>query len=251
MFDKKKLGLRIRNHRDQIGYSQDDLATYLSIPRPSISQIENGQRSVDGLELVKLAQLFEVSVDQLLIGDPEGENSIDRNYGDKVIGDLNEGKFKEVLLYILGRVGAKPNVGLTVLYKLMYFCDFDYYEQYGGFLTGSSYRKIEHGPAPTSFDTIVNQMVADQDITLLVGDYYGMAQKRYLPLRRPDMTSLTGRDVELIESVISRQSDKNATEISDYSHGDTPWKKATMGEILDYRDALNRTAPYSVKTSSA
>ena len=30
-------------------------------------------------------------------------------------------KFKEVFLYILNKVGAKPNVGKTVLFKLLYF----------------------------------------------------------------------------------------------------------------------------------
>jgi len=39
-------------------------------------------------------------------------------------------KFKEVLLYILGKVGSKPNIGQTVLYKLLYFIDFNYYEKY-------------------------------------------------------------------------------------------------------------------------
>ena len=37
-------------------------------------------------------------------------------------------KFKQVFLYILKKVGAKPNVGQTVLYKLLYFIDFDYYD---------------------------------------------------------------------------------------------------------------------------
>ena len=249
MFDKKILGQRIRDYRDQIEYSQDDLATYLSIPRPSVSQIESGQRSVDGSELVKLAELFEVSVDQLLKGEFEAENPNTHNNGDKVIGNIDEGKFKEVLLNILERVGAKPNVGLTVLYKLMYFCDFNYYERYGAFLTGASYRKIEHGPAPTSFDSIVAEMMESQDLTLVVGNYYGKAQKRYLPLRNSDMSKLSGTALQVIDSVLSKHSDKNATEISDYSHGDAPWREAIMGDLLDYQDVNKRTPPYSSKTS--
>jgi hypothetical protein len=38
--------------------------------------------------------------------------------------------FKEALLYILNKVGSKPNVGETVIYKLLYFVDFDYYEKF-------------------------------------------------------------------------------------------------------------------------
>ncbi len=47
------------------------------------------------------------------------------------------GKFKEVLLYILGKVGSLPNVGETVIYKLLYFIDFDYFEMYEEQLIGS------------------------------------------------------------------------------------------------------------------
>lgn len=249
MFDKKILGQRIRNYRDQVGISQDALATYLSIPRPSISQIENGQRSVDGAELVKLAELFQVSVDELLKGEPQAKKTSTPRNANKITGKIDEGKFKEVLLYVLERIGAKPNVGLTVLYKLMYFCDFDYYEQYGAFLTGASYRKIEHGPAPTSFESIVEDMIAEQAITKVVGDYFGKTQKRYLPLRRPNMGSLSGSEIQLIEAVLSRHGDKNATEISEYSHGDAPWKEAEMGDILDYHDVNKRTGLYSSKMS--
>lgn len=55
------------------------------------------------------------------------------------IPENNIEKFKQVFLYILSKVGAKPNVGQTVLYKLLYFIDFDYYELYEKQLMGLSY----------------------------------------------------------------------------------------------------------------
>jgi hypothetical protein len=42
----------------------------------------------------------------------------------------NVEKFKQALLYITQKIGALPNVGQTVLYKILYFCDFDYYEKF-------------------------------------------------------------------------------------------------------------------------
>lgn len=55
------------------------------------------------------------------------------------IPENNIEKFKQVFLYILSKVGARPNVGQTVLYKLLYFIDFDYYELYEKQLMGLSY----------------------------------------------------------------------------------------------------------------
>ena len=51
-------------------------------------------------------------------------------------------KFKQVLLYILNKCGQKPNVGKTVLNKLLYFADFNYYEKYFESITGVEYVKL-------------------------------------------------------------------------------------------------------------
>jgi hypothetical protein len=50
-------------------------------------------------------------------------------------------KFKQVILYILTKVGSKPNFDQTVLFHLLYFIDFDYYELYEEQLMGWKYIK--------------------------------------------------------------------------------------------------------------
>jgi transcriptional regulator with XRE-family HTH domain len=56
--DRQKLGARLRESREYLGLSQDEVAKYLSIPRTALSHIESGQRRIDALELKKLAQLY-------------------------------------------------------------------------------------------------------------------------------------------------------------------------------------------------
>ena len=63
-------------------------------------------------------------------------------------------KFKEVLLYIIKKVGAKPNVGEAVLCKLLYFIDFDYYEKFEEQLIGAIYIRNHFGPTPVEFPAI-------------------------------------------------------------------------------------------------
>ena len=70
----------------------------------------------------------------------------------------NLGKFKEVLLYVLNKVGSKPNIGETVLYKLLYFIDFDFYEKYEERLIGASYIKNHYGPTPAEFKEIIDDI---------------------------------------------------------------------------------------------
>jgi transcriptional regulator with XRE-family HTH domain len=56
--DRKTLGERLREAREYLGFSQEEIATFLGVPRSALSLIETGQRKVDALELKKLAGLY-------------------------------------------------------------------------------------------------------------------------------------------------------------------------------------------------
>lgn len=63
--DRAALGAKIKETREYRGYSQEDVATYLGIPRPAVSLIEAGTRRVEALELTKLSKLFQCTIDEL------------------------------------------------------------------------------------------------------------------------------------------------------------------------------------------
>jgi transcriptional regulator with XRE-family HTH domain len=65
---------RIREARKMAGLSQAQVAQMLGLHRPSISEIEAGNRSVSAEEISKLAQVYEVSVSWLL---GEGAEKVD------------------------------------------------------------------------------------------------------------------------------------------------------------------------------
>jgi transcriptional regulator with XRE-family HTH domain len=60
--DRKTLGERLREAREYLGFSQDQVATFLGVPRSALSLMESGQRKVDALELKMLAGLYKRSV---------------------------------------------------------------------------------------------------------------------------------------------------------------------------------------------
>lgn len=57
--ERIRLGQRIKEAREYLGYSQDEVSGVLGISRPAMSLIESGQRKVDALELKRLATFFE------------------------------------------------------------------------------------------------------------------------------------------------------------------------------------------------
>jgi uncharacterized phage-associated protein len=160
---------------------------------------------------------------------------------------LHIDKLKNVLLYILEHCAGKPNVGETVLYKLLYFCDFNYYELYEEHLTGAQYRKLPYGPIPQNLDSIISQMIEKRQLQSVKTEYHGFAQTRYLPLEKADLTQLLASEKEVIDKVIEQMSDWSATAISNYSHGDLPWDVTDEGQDISYELAFYREPPYSVR----
>ncbi|MCB0486399.1 MAG: SocA family protein, partial [Flavobacteriaceae bacterium] len=156
-------------------------------------------------------------------------------------------KFKQVLLYLLERCGGKPNVGETVIYKLLYFADFNFYELFEEQLTGATYRKLKYGPVPREFVEIVNEMVKNQELVTVEDSYYGYPQTRYIPLKKADLNQLSAAAKTVLDSVVERFSDKSATWLSNYSHDDIPWKATAEKEVIDYELVFYRTPAYSVR----
>jgi transcriptional regulator with XRE-family HTH domain len=71
--DRTALGVRLKEAREYRGFSQEEVAKYLNVPRSAISLIENGARRLDVLEMRKLAQLYECSIEELTGQNPIAE----------------------------------------------------------------------------------------------------------------------------------------------------------------------------------
>jgi transcriptional regulator with XRE-family HTH domain len=251
----KHIGQRLQDLRKAKGLSQEDLARLVNISRPSLTQIEGGNRGVDVQELQKFARVLGFSLDAFFApgfgANPPGLDLPEKPASaPKVrisVPQLHIPKFRNILLYLLERCAGKPNVGETVLYKLLYFADFNYYELYEEHLSGARYRKLPYGPVPQRMDAIIAQMLEKGQLQRVKTEYHGYPQTRYLPLEKPDLTQLKASEKEIIDKVIDQLSDWSAASISAYSHKDMPWMASKEGEDIDYELAFYREPPYSVR----
>ncbi|MEK9185903.1 MAG: helix-turn-helix domain-containing protein, partial [Patescibacteria group bacterium] len=126
----------IKTKRKLLGLSQTEAAKSLGISRPTYIKLEQGDTKPSEQQKAILARLLGVSENTF----EKSAVKIKENYADVEIREIpkeNINKFKEVLLYILGKIGSRPNIGQTVLYKLLYFIDFDYYEKFEEQLIGA------------------------------------------------------------------------------------------------------------------
>ncbi|MCR4939411.1 MAG: DUF4065 domain-containing protein [Treponemataceae bacterium] len=245
--------------REKNSFSQEELAQRLGVSRQSYIKYENGTTELP-LDIVrKLSLVFDVDyyciIDNKMPVEPsysilkskKQEESPDIRIN---IPENNIEKFKQVFLYVLAKVGAKPNVGQTVLYKLLYFIDFDYYELYEKQLMGLSYIKNTFGPTPVDFAKLSRQMVKDGLIEEVKTEYYKREMTKYLPLKDPDLTMLSAQELEFIDSELEKHSGKTASELSAFSHKDIPWIGAKDKEVLDYEAVFYRTPETSVRAYS-
>lgn len=252
--DPSGIGSRIRTMRDSVGLTQRQLAGKLGMQRTALVQVEAGTRKLSASELIEVARLFNITVEQLIdtekmprveIHEPDAK---EESAGIRIsVPSRNVEKFREVLLYILEKVGARPHVGETVIYKLLYFSDFDHFEKYEEHLTGAAYIRNNYGPTPLGFNTIIDLMVKDGDLDRVQSDYFTYPQTKYLPRRSADLSVLSARELDTINEVLCRLGEMNATQISDYSHGDVPWKVTESGAQIAYEAVFYRLAPYSVR----
>jgi len=226
----------IKKIRQEHNISQEELARQLGISRFTLIKTEQGKRKFTPQEKQKLEEIFGV------LEEEQKNSDIRINIPQK-----NIKKFKEVLLYILQKAGAKPNVGLTVLYKLLYFVDFDYYEKYEKQLMGLTYIKNHHGPTPREFIKVIRKMKKNKELEEIKSKYFQLDQRKYLPLREPNLDVLKPTELKMVDDILNKLGEMNATQISEYVHGDIPYQVADIGKNINYEYALYREKPYSVR----
>lgn len=253
---QEEIGRRVTELRKLKGFSQEELSKLIHLSRSSLAQIELGNRNLDVLELQQLAKVLQFSLDEFMAENfilskkiKSDEQVVEVKFEERIaVPRLHKQKFKNVLLYILERCAGKPNVGETVLYKLLYFSDFNYYEIYEEHLTGAKYKKLPFGPVPQQLDLLIRQMEVDGELQRIKTMYHDYPQTRFLPNKKADLSKLLASEKEVIDRVIEQMSDWTATSISNYSHKDLPWEVTEDGKFIDYELVFYREAPYSVRS---
>lgn len=251
MLLKSKISQKLRTLRESLKYSQQNVSEILWIDRVVYWNIEKWTRELKLEELSKLAEFFGVSVDYFFWDSKDLPKLKSSKISQDIrisVPSLNIDKFKEVILYICENLAWKPNFSETVLHKILYFCDFDYYEIYEEFFIWSKYIKNHFWPTSKDMRKILNQMLKENEIIQEEKCFWNQINGRiYIPQRKADLTKINWAEKEILDKVISRLWDMNATKISDYVHGDVPWISTQDGDNIDYETVFYRTPQYSVR----
>ena len=92
---REAMAARLKDAREYLGLSQDDVATALGISRPAVTNIESGNRKVEAVELDQLAKLYGRAVNYFLTGETKEVSEKVAFYA-RTFKDLSEKDLDEV-----------------------------------------------------------------------------------------------------------------------------------------------------------
>jgi len=250
----------IQQLRKKNNLTQEFLASKIGVSRPTYMQIEQGKRDLTITETKKLAEVFDIPFENFLREEEETKPIVEIKRRKKQAKKAKDGirisvpqekveKFEQVFLYILAKIGGKPNIGQTTLYKLLYFIDFDYYEKFGEQLIGAKYIKNHYGPTPIMFAKIIQHLEKKGKVEKLKSKFYKHEQTKYLvnPNKSLNLSTLSAQELAHIDWEIDRLGGLTATQISALSHLDTPWVAAQERKALEYEHVFYRPEETSVR----
>lgn len=253
----QQLGKKLKGLRIKSGFSQEDIARMLNISRPSVVQIEKGNRQISAIELSMLSEALGFSADDFLSSDYEVATAItiieepNVETDIEVIRDsapkLKRAKLETVILYITAKCGAQPRMDVNLLLSLLYLCDFNHYELHEEQLTGLLYTRQAFGPSPENITIILHEMEEDGRLQRFKGKYKGFPLIKYLPGVHVNLMNLNAAEKEVIDRVIEQFSHWPANALNAFIREEMPIQATKQGEAISYELAFYRKAPHSVR----
>jgi Protein of unknown function (DUF4065) len=132
----------------------------------------------------------------------------------------SEAKLKELVVYIASKSADDPNFGKTKLLKLLAYSDFRAYQRRGESISGATYIKLEHGPAPREGKHVLKRLRATERIDIVDEDVFGYTQNRVVAKDDPDTDVFDAAELEIVDEVLTFFWKYNNSEMRDLSHRD-------------------------------
>lgn len=254
--NNKHIGHRVSQARKSKGMTQKLLAEQLCLSRSALVKAESGQRGLSASELFNISEILEVPMDYFFLSTYDETsfqsmvNERDAEYETMRISEpiLKQKKQIALLLYLLQQTAGNMNITEKEIPKLMYFCDFNYYEIYEEQLSGSSYFKMNNNVRIENMHKVAATLIKNRDILRIEIQNDQEKEKKLLAISSPNLKCLNAAELEIIQQVISSFQNWSAQKIADYLFEDIPFKVTEVGKLLSYNLVFYRSGFHSVRT---
>ncbi len=152
------------------------------------------------------------------------------------------GKLKLLIRFFAYQDAIQP-LGITKLYKLLYFADVAHLRVTGQTITGGEYLKYPYGPIPLqgerALQDLCNHHLVHEEHVLLAD---GRLLRKLTAPQMPNMALLTDPERETLDFVLKQYGEETALTLSNWSHQEAAWIQAADRrpldpELMGYRDS--------------
>jgi hypothetical protein len=141
-------------------------------------------------------------------------------------------RLKDLIHYVCWKCADPSKLGVTKLYKILWFSDTWHYRLHGRPITGADYVKREHGPAPRRGLPAIEELKREGRIVEPHRQGLQFERHDFVALIDADTSRFSAEELAIIDAVMGEVCENHtATSISDLSH-DQVWDAAQMGEII-------------------
>ena len=149
--------------------------------------------------------------------------------------NFNEEKTLNVILYIAEKLKRRD---FHKIFKILYFSDREFLNQYGVTITGDTYIAMDAGPVPTKTYDMFKIVRGDSYIqdTKNLGRYFAVSNWMFiLPLQKANLDNIASAEKDIIDAMISRYGDMSYDEIKDKSH-DVAWRSTARDYPISFEN---------------
>ncbi len=147
------------------------------------------------------------------------------------MSNMHSRKLDELIVHLGSHPGVE-NLGLTKLWKLIYFVDARAVREWGAAVTESEFIKYEHGPVPSRGEKHLKQLIKRGEVTTTPREVGGMTLNEVKAVRKADVGVFAKQELTLIDAVCKELGRKTAKVLSDLSHKEPAWHYAGMMDKL-------------------
>jgi uncharacterized phage-associated protein len=144
---------------------------------------------------------------------------------------LHARKLEELMVFV-SRHPSVTDLGLTKLWKLVFFIDQQALRSTGQTITGSDYIKYEHGPVPSRGEKHLKKLHRENVMECRQRLHGGYRLNELYPRRAPEAAVFSAEELETADQVCSRLGSKSASQLSALSHADPAWHYADRMQKL-------------------
>jgi len=215
---KQKYGGILKKARENAGISQANISSQLGMSRTSYIAVEQGKKDLTIVAAQSISNILGIGLTDII------ENKENKRE-----------KYKQMIFFFLRLFKkAHKSVPKTKLAKLLYLADFAYYYDNMVSMSGLRYRKIDYGPVPNDYFSLIEELDGGGEISIRHTNNKAQLISETRVGERVSGDMLSFEEKKLMRKIYKKWELTNTKEIVKFTHRQIPYEFADYKGFIPY-----------------